>query len=290
MPEPEPDVLPVPDRRMQTSARTMLFSVLGEFVYREGRSPVWTSSLLYVLTGVGFSEEAARQSIARGAAAGWISGERMGRETRWSLTEATRRVFDAGSERVFAFSEPPAPWDGRWLVVSISVPHARRRVRKRLYSALSWAGLGNPAAGLWVTPHTERADEVRRVIVELGLEEYAVATVGEIGAIGLSAEDIVRRAWDLESVADSYSRLQKHFAAITPAPGDPMLFAVIELSDALRRFPFMDPQLPPELAPGWIGREAIVSLRALRDAWYEPAHRRWREIVADSEPRSPGSR
>lgn len=289
MSAPASDVL-IPDRRMQPSARTMLFSVLGEFVYREGRKPVWTSTLLYVLTGVGFSEEAARQSIARGAAAGWIVGERLGRETRWSLTEGTRRMFDAGSARVFAFLEPAAPWDGRWLVLSISVPHARRRARKRLYGALSWAGLGNPTPGLWVTPHTERADEVARVIAELELEEYALTTIGEVGAVGLSAEQIVRRAWDLERVADSYTRLVEHFTALTPAEGDPMLFALIELTDALRRLPFMDPQLPPELYADWIGREAIVRLQTLRDAWYEPAHRRWRELVHNSEPQVSGSR
>lgn len=267
----------------------MLFTVLGEFVYRED-CPIWTSSLLYLLTGVGFSEEAARQAIARGSAAGWMTGERRGRETRWSLSPATRTMFDAGSARVFAFSEDSPPWDGRWLVLAISVPHERRRARKRLYSALSWAGLGNPAPGLWVTPHTERAAEIERVIAELELSGSAVVTIGEIGTIGLRTEEIVHRAWDLQGVADSYAELLRHFTSLTPDEGDPMLFALIALTDALRRFPFIDPQLPPELAPDWIGRQAMVSLQTLRDAWYEPAHRRWREIVAASEPRSPAKR
>jgi len=272
-----------PERRLQPSARSMLFTVLAEFVYREN-CPIWTSSLLYLLTGVGFSEEAARQAIARGSAAGWMTAERMGRETRWSLSPATRALFDAGSARVFAFSEDDRVWDGRWLVLAISVPHARRRARKRLYSALSWAGLGNPAPGLWVTPHTERAEEIERVITELELGDSAVTTIGEIGTIGLQAEEIVRRAWDLHGVAANYTDLLTHFTALTPEPGDPMLFALIALTDALRRFPFIDPQLPPELAPDWIGRQAMVSLQELRAAWYEPAHRRWREIIAASEP------
>jgi phenylacetic acid degradation operon negative regulatory protein len=267
----------------------MLFTVLAEFVYRED-CPVWTSSLLYLLAGVGISEEAARQAIARGSAAGWMIGERMGRETRWSLTPATRALFDAGSSRVFAFSEDDRRWDGRWLVLAISVPHERRRARKRLYSALSWAGLGNPAPGLWVTPHTERAGEIERVITELKLGGSAVATVGEVGMIGLRAEEIVHRAWDLNGVAANYADLLQHFTALTPDEGDPMLFALIELTDALRRFPFIDPQLPPELAPDWIGRQAMVSLQQLRDTWYEPAHRRWREIVAASEPNSSAAR
>ncbi|MDN5856618.1 MAG: PaaX family transcriptional regulator, partial [Actinomycetia bacterium] len=52
------------------SARSLLLTVLGELVLPAGE-PVWTSSLLYVLKGVGVEEQTARQAIARGAAAGW---------------------------------------------------------------------------------------------------------------------------------------------------------------------------------------------------------------------------
>jgi phenylacetic acid degradation operon negative regulatory protein len=272
------DQLATPERRVNASARSTLFSVLGEFVYADGR-PVWTSSLLYVLRGAGFSEEAARQAIARGAAAGWMTGERQGRETRWGLTPATKRMFDLGAERVFAFSAEPEPWDGHWLILVISIPHTHRGVRKRLYSSLHWAGLGNPAPGLWLTPHADRADEVQRVIVELELAEFAVSAIGETGQIGLSVNEIVQRAWALESVAASYQELLDRFGGYSPPEGDPVLFALIELTDAIRRLPFMDPQLPEELSPDWIGRQATIRLRELRASWYDAAHARWREIV-----------
>jgi len=275
--------LAAPERRVSASARSTLFSVLGEFVYADGR-PVWTSSLLYALTGAGFSEEAARQAIARGAAAGWITGERRGRETRWSLSPSTTRMFDLGTERVFAFSGSPQPWDGRWLILVISIPHTHRAVRKRLYGSLHWAGLGNPAPGLWVTPHAERADEVERAVEELGLSAFAMSAIGEAGQVGLGVDEIVRRAWDLEAVAASYQELLQRFAAHEPADGDPAMIALLELTDAIRRLPFMDPQLPEELAPDWIGREATRRLRELHDAWYGAAHARWREIVEGGTP------
>jgi phenylacetic acid degradation operon negative regulatory protein len=273
-----------PERRVSASARSTLFSILGEFVYADGR-PVWTSSLLYVLTGAGFSEEAARQAVARGAAAGWITGERHGRETRWSLTAATRRMFDLGTERVFAFSADPRPWDGRWLIVVISVPHAHRGARKRLYSSLHWAGLGNPAPGLWLTPHADRVDEVQRTIDALELSGFAVSAIGEPGQLGMSVDEIVRRAWDLQTVAASYGELLERFGGYRPAGGDGVLQAMLELTDEIRRLPFMDPQLPQELSPDWIGRQATVRLRELRASWYGEAHERWREIVEESSRR-----
>jgi len=66
---------------------------------------VWTSALLHVLKGLGFEEQAARQGIARGVAADGIGEEKHGRDVRWVRKEAS----------------------------------------KRLYSALGWAGFGNPA-------------------------------------------------------------------------------------------------------------------------------------------------
>src|SRR5690349_7498974 len=53
------------------SARSLLFTILADVVYRDPQ-PVWTASLLYVLKQAGFSEQASRQAIARGAAAGWM--------------------------------------------------------------------------------------------------------------------------------------------------------------------------------------------------------------------------
>ena len=34
-------------------------------------------------------------------------------------------------------------WDGRWLILLITIPHELRAVRKKLYGALSWAGFGS---------------------------------------------------------------------------------------------------------------------------------------------------
>jgi phenylacetic acid degradation operon negative regulatory protein len=284
MHSPTDDPLLAPEERVQGSARSLLFTILGELVHPDPR-PVWTASLLYVLKRAGFSEQAARQAIARGVTAGWMTSERRGRETRFSLTPALNRSFDEGIRRVFAYTADAESWDGRWLVLFISIPNEQRTVRKRLYSALRWAGLGNPAPGVWVTPHTERQQEVERVIAELDLRESVVSVVGEPAPIGLSESELVRRAWDLADVAASYEELLRRFRGVEPEPGDPTLLAHLELAGAVRHFPFVDPQLPEALAPHWIGREAMQWSGELSASWSKPAHARWREIVADTSPR-----
>ena len=52
------------ERYAYPSARSLLFTILADIVYRDPR-PVWTATLLYVFKQAGFTEQAARQAIAR---------------------------------------------------------------------------------------------------------------------------------------------------------------------------------------------------------------------------------
>jgi phenylacetic acid degradation operon negative regulatory protein len=262
------------------SARSVLLTVLGELVWPEDR-PVWTAALLYVLKGLGIEEQTARQAIARGAAAGWISGERHGREVRWSLTEHGKQLIAEGAARVTSMSAATTGWDGRWLTLLVTIPHTHRTTRKQLYAGLTWAGFGNPTPGVWVSPHPERREEAARLIAELDLTEHTLSFVGPSASIGLSDADIVERAWDLAELRTRYEALLEALADVDPEPGDPMLFAHIQVVGEWQRVPFSDPQLPAELLPDWIGREVNARLEALREKWSPAVHARWAQINTD---------
>jgi phenylacetic acid degradation operon negative regulatory protein len=74
------------------------------------------------------------------------------------------------------------------------------------------------------------------------------------------------------------------FRRLRPADGDEVLLAHLELTGAIRRLPFMDPQLPDALLPNWIGREATRQLRELGATWAERANARWNAIVESTRP------
>lgn len=263
-----------------SSARSLLLTVLGELVL-PARNPVWTSALLHVLCGLEVEEKSARQAIARTAADGWIVSTRDGRRVHWELTASGRKLLSEGAARIYSAAGSQQTWDRSWLVVLASVPETQRRLRHRLQTRLAWAGLGNPAPGLWVTTHRERAGEVARIIADLGLEGAAMSFVGPFGEIGSQAE-VVERAWDLAAVADAYGEFLEQFAGIDPQDGgDPTLLAQIHLVHAWRRFPFLDPQLPAELLPtDWIGYRARDRFDALHGQWRPHAQRRWAELTA----------
>jgi phenylacetic acid degradation operon negative regulatory protein len=251
------------------SARSVLLTILGELVWPTGR-PAQTSSLLYVMNGLGIEESAARQAIVRGADSGWIEAHRHGREVSWSVTPHLSGIFDEGSQRLLSLSDPIVDWDGTWLTLFVTVPQALRASRKRLYRGLEWAGFGNPAAGVWITPHPERRAQAGALIDKLGLTESTLAFAGQA--------DRVAKGWDLETLADDYAEVESHLVGPGPDEVDGVLFAHVRALDEIQRFPFSDPQLPEALLPGWIGRRVSKTVQSLREGWADEVGERWSEI------------
>jgi len=143
-----------------TSARSLLLTVLGEFVLPRPE-PVWTQTLIDVLAELGVEQKSARQALARTAAEGLLVSDRSGRRVRWSLSASGRRLLTDGAARIYGFGTRTAAWDGRWLVLLVSVPESRRQLRHRLRTQLAWAGLGSPSPGVWLSPDPDKQDARR---------------------------------------------------------------------------------------------------------------------------------
>ena len=269
--------VPSSTRREQTgaaSARSLLLTVFGEYVLPQGR-PVWTSTLLYVLGGLKIEEKSARQALTRLAADGWIVAERAGRRVRWALTDHGRAMLTEGAERIYSFGQDRDSWDGRWLVLLVSVPEPRRDLRHQLRTRLTWAGLGSPMPGVWVSPHPSREAEAKQVVESLGLEVTVFSFCGPFSGIG-TERAMVEQAWHLGDLAAAYEAFVGEFAGLRPAHDDEVLFAQIRLVHEWRRFPRLDPRLPLELLPPhWIGTRAANVFADLHQAWHAAAQRRW---------------
>lgn len=257
------------------SARSLLLTLLGEFVLPKGRA-VWTSTLLRALLGLGVAEKAARQAISRAASAGWIESRRDGRQVSWILTPRGRALMEEGLRRVDSMSRETIPWDGRWLVLVATLPEAHRTLRAKLYRALHWVGFGSPLPGLWVNPHTEREQEARRIIRELGVPSLTFAFSGPSLDLGVSPRELVERAWDLPAVSKHYDGLLKRFGGLRPRSDDSILVTHVQLVSEMHRLPLVDPGLPTALLPpGWNGRRVAARMETLRGQWRGAAHARW---------------
>lgn len=275
---------PVVSRRREvshTSARSLLMTLLGEFVLPRDR-PVWTSTLVDALAMFEVEEKSARQALARTAGEGWLESERLGRRVRWSLTPQGRKLLTEGGRRIYEFGSRERTWDGQWLVLLVSVPEPKRDLRHRLRTKLTWAGFGSPDPGVWITPHVDRESEALGVVTDLELDG-AMSFVGPYGAIG-DEVTMVARAWDLRDLGARYEAFIEEFASLDPQGGDAVLHAQTRLVHEWRRFPFLDPQLPDSLLPpGWSGSQAAEIFHRRHAEWRPAAKQRWDERLAAEE-------
>jgi phenylacetic acid degradation operon negative regulatory protein len=256
------------------SARGLLFTVLGEFVLPAGGA-AWTAAFIGLFARLGVEEKAIRQALMRTAADGWLKRERVGRRTLWRLTPDGERLLTDGSERIYRFSAVAQEWDGRWLLVLARVPETERPARHRLRTQLTWAGLGSPAPGVWISPHAGRAGDVERILADAGLlAESQIFTATHRAGGELAA--LVRQAWDLDALERRYQSFLAAFRA--GDAGDPLV-RTVELVHAWRRFPWIDPVLPAVLLPSpWSGRAAGELFARLHARWSPDASAAWQQL------------
>ncbi|MGI8692298.1 MAG: PaaX family transcriptional regulator [Geodermatophilaceae bacterium] len=280
------DASPALTRRQgvgSASARSLLLTVLGELVLPStAHKPpaAWTSAFIETLALVDVEEKSARQALARTAAAGWIDSVRHGRRAAWRLTAAGRRLLGEGAARIYGFQGVAPDWDGRWLLVLVSVPETDRGRRHLLRSRLGWVGLGSPSPGLWVSPYPDRQDEVRQILAEAGVEETASSFVARDGEIGDPIR-MAQQAWDLTDLERRYDEFRATFDGLTPKSPEAALRAQIQLVHEWRRFPLLDPALPSTLLPAdWSGVQAGVLFRRQHQLWSNAAQSHWQALVS----------
>jgi phenylacetic acid degradation operon negative regulatory protein len=246
------------------AARSLLLTVLGEYVLPRPDG-VWQEALVAALSSLGYTQQAARQALARSTREGWLQTRRHGRRTRITLTEPTAELLRSGAARIYSFGDR-WEWDGRWLLVVLRVPEERRDVRHQLRTRLAWAGLGSLGGGVWLTPHVEREGELAAAINGEPVAE-ASSFVAKSGSIG-DPRQLVGAAWNLERVSEQYRAFIDDFARVRASTPPACFRQQTLLVHAWRKFPFLDPDVPVELLPGRWPRERAHAL-------FVDRHERW---------------
>jgi phenylacetic acid degradation operon negative regulatory protein len=251
----------------------LLLTILGEFVLPQGGS-VWTSSVIDGLTQLGIGERNSRQAVARLGDDGLLTAERVGRLTRWHLTDRAVRLLSDGTRRIYGFAADPPGWGRRWLVVIAPVPEDERSKRHQLRTRLGFTGFGFLGPAIAISPHVEREEAANDVLRELGLDDSAVVFVAETGTLVPDGQ-LIDRAWDLGELAGRYRAFVHDFDRREVGDDASAFAAIVDLVHEWRRFPFDDPEIPADLLPvDWPAPIAKQVFDARRTAWL-PAATRW---------------
>lgn len=254
------------------AARSMLLTVLGEYVAHGGRT-VHRDGLVRALEALGYRTEAARQAVSRSVSAGWMTATRVGRRSRMELTPDTGAMLRAGYPRIYGFGSPWT-WNGAWLLVAVRVPEDRRDVRDRLRTRLAWAGFGSLGGGLWISPHVDREGELREVVArEAAAADVLMFSAEQLGDAE-AVQALVAEAWDLSAIAGAYHTFLEAVRAKVPDDERARFAAHTAIVHDWRKFPFVDPELPPSLLPAnWPQAPAVAAFHSRYDAECEVADR-----------------
>lgn len=271
----------------------LVFTLFGEYLARQ-EAPVWVGSLIALLRPFRVSEGAVRTVLSRMTRKRWLSARRAGRHSYYALTPRGRQIVEEGQARIY---HPPTgePWDGRWCLLTYSIPEHFRHLRDRLRIRLPWLGFGPLGNGVWISSHgVER--QVVRLSSQMGLGENLVCFRAHQMAPSDHA-DLVRRCWDLPDIAARYEAFLAEWRAESAAfegplragtLGDDRAFVLrFRLIHEYREFPLIDPFLPEELLPGdWPGHAAAELFSCLHDLLVPPSDRYVAAVLA-REPAFP---
>lgn len=262
--------------------RSLLFTLYGDYVHPLGQEEVRVGALVRLADELGVSSGALRSALSRMGREGWLAARRNGGPPRYRLTLRGRGLIEEGIERIYGRHR--AAWDGRWLLVSYSLPERRRDQRDRLRQGLSFLGFGSLGNGIFVSPHDLQA-EVRELIVRYGVERDVTMHHGTL-AWPADPAQVVARAWDLNSLEARYAefleRTRRQLAGTIELDARESFRRRFLLTHEFRRFPFSDPDLPDSLLPsGWVGAAARQSFFEYNRKLRRRAERFYMDIAAD---------
>ncbi len=190
-------------------ARSALFDLYGDYLRpRGGRAPI--AALVRLLAPLGVAAPAVRTAVSRMVRQGWLHPVRLPGGPGYQLTvKAVHRLDDAAA-RIYRTGR--LSWDGHFDLVVLSPPE-RRADRARLTAALAYHGYGSLDPGTWVAPRP--ADEVDSLLKESGVPYERFTAAHAAGTAGAAA--LVRRAWDLDALAEAYRRFMTDLEPVVTA-------------------------------------------------------------------------
>ena len=183
-----------------SNSQDMVFTLYGDYIRHRG-GEASTGSLIELLGLFGLSGQAVRSTLSRMSHKGWLKSRKAGRHSFYSLTPKCIELLEEGAERIF---QPRCdPWDGRWHLLTYSIPESKRPLRRKLRKRLLWLGFGALHHGTWISPRDLRA-EVERVVDALDIRPYVELYNAEHRGFA-SDEEIVARCWNLKLLNDYYA-------------------------------------------------------------------------------------
>lgn len=250
------------------SARSVLVTIFGDTIVPVASS-VWLAQLFKLTDIFGFSGRLIRTSMFRLAAEGWLTNERVGRQSRYHLTPLAIEESEQAASRIYA-TETTA-WTGDWTLAVLGGQTGEDDAWQNLADHLGWHGFIALTPGLLASANTtvERVRDLCAVIEPKIRVPLATATFADLDH--LVEDGFFSAAFNTAELEAAYDAFLQRYRPIlesanasTAGPGsspeDPLAAFAMRtmLVHDLRRIRLRAVDVPPELLPSpWIGDRAM---------------------------------
>ncbi|MDE2571788.1 MAG: phenylacetic acid degradation operon negative regulatory protein PaaX [bacterium] len=248
--------------RQITRPRSFIFTLFGDVIRHYG-GEIWIGSLNRLMGEFGLSEQAVRAAVSRMARQRWLQARKIGNKSYYSLTEMGRVRIDQTSPRIY--HDLSEPWDGRWRILTYSIPEQQRSLRDRIRKELVFLGCAMLSPSVWLAPHDVFA-QFREAAAALGIADRIDLFAAEYAGPH-DDRSLVARCWDLPAIERAYRAFIDEYRprltraqASQPLLADNLCFTEREwLVHDYRKFLYLDPGLPDRVLPRpWPRAEAVA--------------------------------
>lgn len=251
----------------------LVLTLLGAYVQPRESRTVWAGGLVALLGDLGFSAGAARVALTRLARRQLLSRRKRGRQVHYVLTPQACAVLAEGDRRIFTLGRTDTDGGSDWTLLWHAIPDQQRRARDELVRRLRFLGFGSIQDGTWIAAR-DAAAEVRALLEELGVRPYA-GLLHTRPAEPADVRTFAARAWDLAALDAAYAAFVAEFADQPVLTDQEAFVARTRLVHAFRRFPLLDPELPPGQVDPPTTRATAVELFHRRYGQLAPAAQRY---------------
>lgn len=268
------------------STASLLRSIVGTSLRRLG-GWIAVAHLIELTAAVDVPAARTRTALSRLKAKGLLEAEPLDGVPGYRVSPGAVAMLERGDRRIYHphFNSR----DGRWCLISWSVPEEQRDLRHQLRRRLTWIGCGAVSAALWICPDY-LTGEVEEVLADLGLTHNATLFLAHEVRGPRPPREAVAAWWDLDAIRLRHeSFLAAHELPVRnlgPNPEPREAFSAwIRALDSWRTIPYLDPGLAPDLLPeDWPGRRSVPIFDELRTRILPIAHTYVDQVVS----RSPG--
>ncbi len=198
------------------SARSVLVTIIGDTLIPVASS-VWMSQMLSLSEVFGFSERLVRTSMTRLVNDGWLTNERVGRQSRYHFTELALKESAQADGRIYGVDE--ANWTGEWTLLFLTNLDADSR--QLILEDLRWNGFVRIGREVLASPSSTPADAraLCALIAPDASPAVAIATFTDVEQLvddGFFTVDS-----DGAEVANAYEQFIAQHSPIEPSKASP---------------------------------------------------------------------